>query len=128
MVHVRARVIFAAFAFAMCLALVTAPLRATYEAFSGTIVPAGSMIRAPGSVNEAAGGRILVPVVDQRTVSVWGALRGWLDPAAEVARLEADTPAERDLGARHMERAARVAAALAPAMAESSWFDEAQLD
>lgn len=115
LVHVRARVIFASVAAVCGLALATAPLRATYQSFNGTTVSAASMVAAPGALVEPQGGRILVPVVDSRSVSVWSALRGWLDPELEVARAEARDPDDRDIGVRQMTRAATVASHLAAA-------------
>lgn len=113
--HVRARAVFACVAVASCLALATAPLRASYLSFSGTTVAAGAMVRAPGALVETRGGNILVPVVDGRSVSVWSALRGWLDPELEVARQEPTDGDDHDIGVRQMERAAVVAGQLATA-------------
>ena len=116
LVHVRARVVFAAVAAASSLLLATAPLRATYEVFSGTTVPAASMVSAPGRLLEDRGGQVLVPVVATRTVGVWSAIKGWLDPELEVARRETtNLSTDRDTGARHMRRAATVAGVLAAA-------------
>ena len=98
-----------------CLALATAPLRATYQSFSGTTVAAAAMVRAPGALVEPPGGRVLVPVVDSRSVSVWSALRGWLDPELEVARREPTEPDDHDIGVRQMARAATVGSQLATA-------------
>ena len=115
LVHVRARVVFACVAAASCLALATAPLRATYQSFSGTTVAASSMVTASGALAEPPGGRVLVPVVDSRSVSVWGALGGWLDPELDVARREPTDQEARDIGVRHMTRAGTVASHLAAA-------------
>ncbi len=100
---------------ASCLTLATAPLRASYQSFSGTTVSAAAMVTAPGALVEPAGGSILVPVVHSRSVSVWEAVRGWLDPALEVARQESATVDDRDIGVRQMTRAATVASQIAAA-------------
>ena len=129
LVHVRARAVLACVAMASCLALATAPLRATYRSFSGTTVAAASMVHAPGALAEPQGGKVLVPVVEGQSVSAWSALRGWLDPELEVAREESTHDADRDVGVRQMARSAAVASHLATArLGGDAMATRAQLD
>lgn len=129
LVHVRARVVFALVAAGCCLTLATAPLRATYQSSSGTTIAASSMVSAPAALAEPQGGQILVPVVDSRSVSVWGALRGWLDSELEVARAEPGDQDDRDIGFRQMARAADVASHLVAAhLGGTGAINEMRLD
>lgn len=94
------------------LALIAGLISVPYVSSTGAVLAADEMVSAPGRLDEPAGGRVVVPVVNTKPVSLFGALGGWLESRTDVSR---GRPSADEIRAhrRLMSEAGEVAGALA---------------